>query len=215
MADVSRVAADNALHALRHLLQEGPPAVAAPVITLHRGAWTRGLDVVMCLLPIAFLVVTTVVPRVRLKTSLSLPLAAVMMWVIRLAYLRLDAAFTNAAVLFGMLDALTPLSIVAGAICLFETMEETQVPPLLCCAPLAPLDAAHSPCLHGTMQAWGCMKPCTSADAWHQRSRHLRARPKRQPSPCTPRALVRCSASSGSWPASESCVRATPSQRSS
>lgn len=93
----------------------------------HKGAGTPGLDVFLCLLPIILLVLTTIWRRVQLSTSTSLPLAAVLLWVIRLAYLKLDPNFTNAAVIFGLLDALKPLSIVTGAICLFQTMEATKV----------------------------------------------------------------------------------------
>lgn len=74
-----------------------------------------------------WLFAATVVKRVHLSTSISLPLAAFFMWLVRLAYLSLEADFTNAAVVYGALDALTPLSIIAGAICLFETMEATRV----------------------------------------------------------------------------------------
>lgn len=95
----------------------------------HFGAWARGWDVFMCLLPIAFLITTTLVKRVHMDTSRSLPLAAVFMWVIRLAYLKLDPLYTNAAVVYGLFNALTPLSIIAGAICLFQAMEQTKVSP--------------------------------------------------------------------------------------
>jgi L-lactate permease len=91
------------------------------------GAWGKGWDVVMCLLPIAFLVVVTVVKRFHLKTSISLPMSAFIFYIIRLAYFGLDPRFTHAAVLYGLLDSLTPLSILTGAIILFQTMEQTQV----------------------------------------------------------------------------------------
>ena len=81
----------------------------------------------MSLVPIVFLVLVTVVKRIKLKTSISLPLAALMLYLIRLAYFKHDSNYVNAAAVFGVLDALTPLSIIAGAICLFETMEQTQV----------------------------------------------------------------------------------------
>jgi hypothetical protein len=93
----------------------------------YKGAWTRGWDLVMCLVPIVFLVLVTMIKRIHMDTSRSLPLSAIMMWIIRLAYLRLDPNFTNAAVVYGLFDALKPLSIITGAICLFESMEETKV----------------------------------------------------------------------------------------
>jgi lactate permease len=91
------------------------------------GEWGPAMDVILCLLPIAFLVATTVIHKIHLSTSISLPLAAFFMWIVRMAYLDLIPAFTNAAVVYGALDALTPLSIIAGAIILFETMEVTKV----------------------------------------------------------------------------------------
>eukprot|EP00892_Ulva_mutabilis_P009417 jgi/Ulvmu1/6848/UM031_0053.1 len=95
----------------------------------HAGAWARGWDVVMCLLPIAFLITTTLVKQVHMDTSKSLPLAAFLMWIVRLAYLKLDPLYTNAALLYGLFNALTPLSIIAGAICLFQAMEQTKCLP--------------------------------------------------------------------------------------
>lgn len=91
------------------------------------GAWTRGLDVVLALLPIAALVFTTVSRRFYMRTSRSLPLAALAMWFLRLAYSKLEVNYTNAAIIYGLLDALTPLSIIAGAITLFQAMEKTKV----------------------------------------------------------------------------------------
>lgn len=107
------------------------PADAPPDEELqpHAGAWARGWDVFMCLLPIAFLITTTLVKRLHMETSRSLPLAAVFMWIIRLSYLKLDPLYTNAAVVYGLFNALTPLSIIAGAICLFQAMEQTKVLP--------------------------------------------------------------------------------------
>jgi lactate permease len=85
------------------------------------------MDVILCLLPIALVMATTIIQRIRLPTSVSLPLAALLMWIVRLAYFNLDVAFTNAAVVYGALAALTPLSIFAGAAVLFETMKATKV----------------------------------------------------------------------------------------
>jgi L-lactate permease len=91
------------------------------------GPWGKAVDVIMCLIPIAFLILVTVVKRIHLKTSLSLPLSAFIFYVIRLAYFGLDPHFTHGAVLYGLFDALTPLSILTGAIILFQTMEQTKV----------------------------------------------------------------------------------------
>jgi hypothetical protein len=103
-----------------------------PYVKPPEGAWTRAADVCICLLPFVFLFITTAVPRVRLKPRLALPLAAALMWAIRMAYLDLDSDFTNATVLFAMFVTLIPLSVVAGTICLFEAMEQTQVRRMPC-----------------------------------------------------------------------------------
>lgn len=110
---------------------DGPKAEAPmpddDLIEPHRGKGSAALDVFLCLLPILFLVLATVVRYIQMSTSTSLPLAAALLWVIRLSYLELDPNYTNAAVVFGLLDALKPLSIVTGAICLFQAMEATKV----------------------------------------------------------------------------------------
>lgn len=103
------------------------PVADDGLVQPHAGLGSPALDVFLCLLPIILLVLTTVWKKVQMSTSTSLPLAAALLWVIRLAYLKLDPNFTNAAVLYGLFDALKPLSIVTGAICLFQTMEATMV----------------------------------------------------------------------------------------
>lgn len=99
----------------------------APVIDtkVRGGPWGPAMDVLLCLLPIIFLLVATLKPR-PLPTTASLPLSAACMWVVRLAYLEADALEVTAQALAGVLDALTPLSIVAGSIFLFESMESTN-----------------------------------------------------------------------------------------
>lgn len=89
------------------------------------------LNVVMLLLPIVVLVITVIVPPLTLPTTVSLPMSAFLLFVIRLAYLGNDALLTCSAVLLGMLETLTPLSIMAGAIGLFETMQATGCMPFL------------------------------------------------------------------------------------
>ena len=98
------------------------------------GVWTRGFDVVVPLLPIAMLLFTTISKRFYMRTAHSLPLAALFMWIIRLAYFKLPSSYTNAAIVYGLLDALTPLSIIAGAITLFQAMEKTKVCRVTLCA---------------------------------------------------------------------------------
>lgn len=95
------------------------------------GPWGDFMDVFFCLLPIIVLVVTVTVPSFTLPTTVSLPLAAFLMFLVRLAYLGSDPLLTTAAVILGFLEALIPLSIMAGAICLFETMESTLCLPFM------------------------------------------------------------------------------------
>lgn len=94
------------------------------------GAWGPVMDVLLCLLPIIFLVVVTLLPK-PLKTTVSLPSAAFIMWAVRLMYLNSDVALTFGCIVAGLHEALTPLSIVAGAIFLFETMEATLCLPYM------------------------------------------------------------------------------------
>jgi len=47
------------------------------------------------------------------------------MWLFRLSYLGLDPNYTNAAAIYGAFEAFVPLSIIAGSILLFATMETT------------------------------------------------------------------------------------------
>jgi L-lactate permease len=94
------------------------------------GAWGPVMDVILCLLPIIFLVTVTLLPK-PLKTTVSLPSAAAIMWAVRLMYLNSDVVLTFGCVVAGLHEALTPLSIVAGAIFLFETMEATMCLPYM------------------------------------------------------------------------------------
>ena len=94
------------------------------------GPWGEFMDVLMGLLPIILLIVVTVKPN-PWPTSLSLPFAALTMFLIRLMYYGLDPLLTAASVVLGLHEALTPLSIMAGAICLFETMEATYCLPYM------------------------------------------------------------------------------------
>ncbi|KAI8463143.1 MAG: L-lactate permease-domain-containing protein [Monoraphidium minutum] len=96
-------------------------ALAAPAPTPGGPA----VAVILCLLPLAFLVAVTLVKRIMLPTSVSLPAAAALMAAIRLAYLSAPPALVAACVVSGLLEALTPLTIIGGAIALFQTMEHT------------------------------------------------------------------------------------------
>lgn len=91
------------------------------------GPWGDLADVVLCLFPLVFLIVVTLSQRFRMATVASLPLAALMMWFVRLVYLGSKSNPVHAAVITGVLDALTPLCIIGGAILLFSTMQHTMV----------------------------------------------------------------------------------------
>jgi hypothetical protein len=100
------------------------------VSTEASGPWGDFIDVAFCLAPIIFLLYATIKPN-PMPTTRSLPLAALFMWLVRLMYLESDPLLTSAAVVLGLHEALTPLSIMAGAIMLFETMEATYCLPYM------------------------------------------------------------------------------------
>ncbi|CAD7695229.1 unnamed protein product [Ostreobium quekettii] len=95
------------------------------------GPWHGAADVVLCLAPLAFLVFVTLSQSFRMPTTQSLPLAAAMMWGVRLAYLSSEPNLVNAAVISGALEAITPLTIIGGAILLFSTMQYTMCLPYI------------------------------------------------------------------------------------
>ncbi|KAL7528685.1 hypothetical protein ACHAWF_002665 [Thalassiosira exigua] len=97
------------------------------------GPGGRAADVIMCLLPIVFLVVATVPPCgwKAVPTTRSLPASAFLMFLVRLMYLGSDPLLVCGSVVKGVHEALTPLTIMAGAICLFETMECTRCLPYM------------------------------------------------------------------------------------
>jgi L-lactate permease len=94
------------------------------------GPWGNFMDVFFCLLPIIFLIWATLKKK-PLPTTTSLPAAAFFMYLVRLMYLKSDPLLANAGVILGLHAALTPLSIMAGAITLFETMEATYCMPYM------------------------------------------------------------------------------------
>lgn len=102
----------------------------AIVETNAGGPWGDVMDVFFCLFPIVFLIVVTIKPN-PYPTTVSLPLAAFFMLMVRLMYLGSDPLLTCASVVLGLHEALTPLSIMAGAITLFETMEATSCMPYM------------------------------------------------------------------------------------
>eukprot|EP00934_Nitzschia_sp_Nitz4_P008696 Nitzschia sp. Nitz4//scaffold30_size153850//15442//17548//NITZ4_002759-RA/size153850-augustus-gene-0.66-mRNA-1//-1//CDS//3329547205//8686//frame0 len=102
----------------------------AMVSTDAGGPWGDVMDVIFCLFPIVFLIVVTVKNN-PYPTTLSLPMAAGFMFLVRLMYLGSDPLLTSASVVLGLHEALTPLSIMAGAIVLFETMDATYCLPYM------------------------------------------------------------------------------------
>jgi len=94
------------------------------------GPWGDVVDVLFSLLPIAFLIFVTISKK-PWPTTLSLPTAAAVLAVIRLAYFASDPLLVSSAIVRGLHEALTPLSIMAGAITLFETMEATACLPYM------------------------------------------------------------------------------------
>ncbi|CAK0854469.1 unnamed protein product [Prorocentrum cordatum] len=91
--------------------------------SLRGGPWGYG-DILVLLLPIVFLV-WAVVKRSPMQSTVSLPLSAVLMFFIKLIYLGSHPHDTTANVISGVLGAMTPVSIVAGAIYLFDCMESS------------------------------------------------------------------------------------------
>lgn len=101
------------------------------VLSLEAGGeWGQFFDVVFCILPIAFLIGVTIKPN-PMPTTLSLPLSAFLMFLVRLMYLGSDPLLVCASAILGLFEALTPLSIMAGAITLFESMEATYCLPYM------------------------------------------------------------------------------------
>ncbi|KAI8472377.1 MAG: L-lactate permease-domain-containing protein [Monoraphidium minutum] len=95
------------------------------------GPWGAAGAVVVCLAPIAFLLVTTLVKPLILPSRASLPLAAGLMAAAKLAYLSADPREVAASLGGGALQALVPLSVVLGAISLFQSMQVTKCLPFL------------------------------------------------------------------------------------
>jgi hypothetical protein len=89
------------------------------------GPWGSFMDVFFGLLPIIFLVFVTI-KKNPWDTTVSLPFAALMLFLIRLMYYGSDVVLTCGSVVLGVHEALSPMSIIAGAMILFETMEATK-----------------------------------------------------------------------------------------
>eukprot|EP01026_Neomeris_dumetosa_P010863 TRINITY_DN1400_c0_g1_i5.p1 TRINITY_DN1400_c0_g1~~TRINITY_DN1400_c0_g1_i5.p1 ORF type:complete len:652 (-),score=59.12 TRINITY_DN1400_c0_g1_i5:471-2426(-) len=120
---------------------------------VFKGPWGPVPDVILCLLPILFLIPVTMFKKILLPTRISLPLSALLMWMVRLMYLKLPANLTNSAVIYGVFDAMTPLSVIGGAILLFTTMEATKCMPFIT-SQIKYLSRGH-PVAEVFMIAWG------------------------------------------------------------
>lgn len=87
--------------------------------------------VLLCLLPILFLLVVTLVRPVLLPSGISLPLSALLLALVRLAYLSSPPLLVLAHSAVGALEGLVPLAVIFGAILLFEAMAYTGCLPFL------------------------------------------------------------------------------------
>ncbi len=94
------------------------------------GPWGDVMDVVLALLPVILLIYVTMKSQ-PWPTTVSLPVAALLLAFIRLAYFRSDPILVGGAIILGLHEAITPLSIMAGAVTLFESMEATYCLPYM------------------------------------------------------------------------------------
>jgi hypothetical protein len=94
------------------------------------GPWGPFMDVLFGLSPIIVLVLVTVKSN-PWATTTSLPFSAFMLFMIRLMYFGSNVILTCGAVVLGLHEALSPISIICGAMLLFETMETTKCMPYM------------------------------------------------------------------------------------
>ena len=94
------------------------------------GPWGDVMDVVMALLPVLLLITVTMKSQ-PWPTTVSLPVAALLLAFLRLAYFRSDPILVGGAIILGLHEAITPLTIMAGAVTLFESMEATYCLPYM------------------------------------------------------------------------------------
>ncbi len=83
--------------------------------------------VVVSLAPLIFLLLVTLVKPLQLPSRTSLPVTAVLMAVVQLAYLANSPSEVAGMALAGCLQAITPLSVVFGAILLFQVRPAFQL----------------------------------------------------------------------------------------
>ena len=80
------------------------------------------LDFFMAILPLAILI-WMMTKKNSVPSNVALPLTALMVYVLKLVYFASEPNLINATVIKGALDALTPITIIWGAILLFKTMD--------------------------------------------------------------------------------------------
>lgn len=81
-------------------------------------------DFLVAVFPVVLLVWLMTKKR-SLPASRALPFVALLLYILKLTYFRTDLKTVHAATVEGLLTALTPISIVFGAILLFKTMENS------------------------------------------------------------------------------------------
>jgi L-lactate permease len=94
------------------------------------GPWGNAMDAILCLLPIVYLLFATL-KKNPIPTTVSLPFSAFFLFLTRVMYLGSNPLLVCASVISGFHEALAPLSIMCGAIFLFETMESTLCMPFM------------------------------------------------------------------------------------
>ena len=82
------------------------------------------MDFVLAILPIAVLIYVMTKKR-SWPSHIGLPFAAALVYFLTLVHFRLDPNLVNATVVNGALSALTPISIIWGAILLSQTMRRS------------------------------------------------------------------------------------------
>ena len=82
------------------------------------------MDFLLAILPIAILIYV-MTKKNSWPSPISLPFAAALVYLLVLVHSRLDPNLVNATVVNGMLSALTPISIIWGAILLSQTLRRS------------------------------------------------------------------------------------------
>jgi lactate permease len=82
------------------------------------------MELVFAALPIAFLIFV-MTKKKGMPSTVAFALAALLTYIIRIAFFKTNANLAHAAILSGLLQALTPISIVFGAIFFFVALERS------------------------------------------------------------------------------------------